>query len=164
MYFTDSNIPLTYTIIHDRWHEPSKEFIENNENSLFWSNLVQDEYCRKLENIIDDIGLFLETSEDILISNQQDFINYWEFENFILKRTKDCKLDSHKKRKILEQFWRKFNFYDGIAEIISSKFSIFIKDFENVYYSILLKVLPIFCFYIFCMNLYFYDVGLDRIG
>ena len=52
LFFTDTNIALGYTVVHDRWHDPSKEFIENHEDALFWSNLVHDEYCRKLDWII----------------------------------------------------------------------------------------------------------------
>ena len=67
VFFVDTNIPLGYTVIHDKWHDTSKKFIENNKGSVFWSNLVRDEYSRKLENIIDEIEYFLEASEDILL-------------------------------------------------------------------------------------------------
>lgn len=123
VFFVDTNIPLGYTVIHDKWHDTSKKFIENNKGSVFWSNLVRDEYSRKLENIIDEIEYFLEASEDILLTNQKDFVNFDEFRKFILKRTRECEIDPHKKQKILEHFWKRYNFNEGISGIVSSRFT-----------------------------------------
>lgn len=40
--FLDTNIPIGYTVIHDRLHEDSKTFIDNHEtDSIFWSTLVK---------------------------------------------------------------------------------------------------------------------------
>lgn len=56
-FFTDTNIPIGYTVIHDKWHKPSKKFINNHSNeSIFWSNLVQKEYQETLNDIIDDVN------------------------------------------------------------------------------------------------------------
>lgn len=58
-YFTDTNIPLGYTVIHDRWHVESTDFILKNQNKIFWSNLVQEEYSNKLSYITHDVERFL---------------------------------------------------------------------------------------------------------
>lgn len=140
-FFTDTNIPIAYTVIHDKWHENATAFIKNHEeDTIFWSSLVKEEYNEKLEDIIDNVTSFLETSEDILNINQNDFINYYEFEKYLLERTKECSLDKIKKQKILEHFWMKYGFSEGISEIISSKFSVFINHFEQIYYARELKL------------------------
>jgi len=93
-FFVDTNIPLGYTVIHDKWHEKSKTFIENHANdSIFWSTLVKKEYRKKLNDIIDEVRIFLEYCKTLLKANQRDFINYFEFENFIIKKTKVSTLD-----------------------------------------------------------------------
>ena len=128
-FFIDTNIPIAYTIIHDKMHENTTDFINNNDEDQIWSTLVKNEYDDKLSDIIDDVANFLEISEDLLNINQNDFVNYYDFEKYILKRTKGCKLDKTKKQKILEHFWRKYNFFEGISGIVSSKFSVFINHF-----------------------------------
>ncbi len=86
-FFTDTNIPIGYTVIHDRLHKPSKTFINNHStDSIFWSNLVQQEYKKTLNDIIDDMNVFLSYCKSSLETNQHDFINYFDFENFLLKQ------------------------------------------------------------------------------
>lgn len=59
--FLDTNIPIGYTVIHDRLHEDSKTFIDNHEtDSIFWSTLVKKEYRQTLNDIIDEVKIFLE--------------------------------------------------------------------------------------------------------
>lgn len=135
-FFTDTNIPIAYTVIHDKWHKNAIKFIKNHEkDNIFWSNLVKKEYDEKLGDIIDEVTNFLETSEDLLNINNKDFINYYDFEKYLFKRTRECNLDKTKKQKILEHFWRKYDFSEGISGIISSKFSVFINYFELIYYT-----------------------------
>lgn len=135
-FFVDTNMPIAYTVIHDKFHENAASFINSHEeDSIFWSTLVKNEYGDKLEDIIDDMTNFLESCEDLLNINQKDFMNYYDFEKYILKRTKDCRLDYTKKQKILEHFWKKYDFFEGISRIISSKFSVFINHFEQIYYA-----------------------------
>jgi predicted nucleic acid-binding protein len=133
-YFIDTNVAIGYTIIHDKWHESSKEFIENTLDYIFWSELVEIEYANKINEIIDLAEIFLEMTDYILINNQKDFINYDDFERFVLKKTKPCKLDEIKKRRILENFWLKYQFNEGISQIVSLKFNNFKEEsFEKVY-------------------------------
>lgn len=99
----DTNVPIGYTIIHDRWHENSKNFIDNNKNSIFWSNFVKSEYYNKLDNILDYIVKFLKSIVCILKVNEMDFYSYNSFEEHILNETRFCKLDYFKKR-----FWKIF--------------------------------------------------------
>ena len=135
-FFTDTNIPIAYTVIHDKWHENAIKFFKKHEkDNIFWSNLVKKEYDEKLGDIIDEVTNFLETSEDLLNINNKDFINYYDFEKYLLKRTGECNLDRTKKQKILEHFWEKYGFSEGISGIISSKFSVFINYFELIYYT-----------------------------
>ena len=47
-FFTDTNIPLRYTVIHDKWHEYCERFYLKTDEEIFWSNLVKKEYARKL--------------------------------------------------------------------------------------------------------------------
>ena len=56
-FFVDTNIPLGYTIIHDKFHDPSKNFIEDNED-IFWSNLVKKEYTEKLDALLTILKYF----------------------------------------------------------------------------------------------------------
>ncbi|MBQ7928549.1 MAG: hypothetical protein IJ287_07425 [Methanobrevibacter sp.] len=131
-FFVDTNIPLGYTVIHDKWHEKSKTFIENHANdSIFWSTLVKKEYRKKLNDIIDEVRIFLEYCKSILKTNQRDFINYFEFENFIIKKTKVCTLDYAKKQKILEEFWNSTALNEGIAEMVYLNSVNFFMIFKN---------------------------------
>lgn len=109
MYFLDTNVPIGYTIVHDMWHEPSKNFI-NNKSNIFWSNFVKNEYYNKLDDILELTEKFLTAVILILNVNEKDFYTYISFEEYILKRTKFCMLDYFKKQKILENFWHKNNF------------------------------------------------------
>lgn len=134
-YFIDTNISLGYTIIHDKWHDVSKTFINNHEkDSIFWSNLVKNEYAKKFNKIIDDMNIFIIHCKIILKDNQKDFINYYEFENSLIKKTKIDRLDNFKKQKILKEFWNKYKFNEGISEAIYLKFLEFIHEFERVFH------------------------------
>lgn len=97
-FFPDSNVPIGFTIIHDKWHISSQKFINEHKNSLLWSNLVEDEYNNKFEDIVDESDQFLKKTSDLLQSNQKDFINYSEFEKFIIIKTKSLSLDEIKKK------------------------------------------------------------------
>ena len=131
-FFVDTNIPLGYTVIHDKWHEKSKTFIENHaSDSILWSTLVKKEYRKKLNDIIDEVRIFLEYCKSILKTNQRDFINYFEFENFIIKKTKVCTLDNAKKQKILEEFWNSTALNEGIAEMVYLNSVNFFMIFKN---------------------------------
>lgn len=86
-YFIDTNIPIGYSIIHDQWHDVSKDFINNHQkDSIFWSNLVKREYTEKLNKIINNVSIFLNHCKTILKDNQKDFVNYFDFENFLIKK------------------------------------------------------------------------------
>ena len=132
-YFIDTNVALGYTVIHDKWHPPSEKFITETSEDIFWSNLVKKEYSSKLNNIENSIDFFLKRTKLILKNNQKDFINYYDFERFILKGTKICDLDKFKKQKILENFWSKYEFDEGISKVISTKFNDFTREFEKIY-------------------------------
>lgn len=132
-YFIDTNVALGYTIIHDKWHPQSDKFITETSEDIFWSNLVKKEYSSKLNNIENSIDFFLQRTKLILKNNQKDFVNYYDFEKLILKETKICDLDKSKKQKILENFWNKYDFDEGISEIISTKFNDFTREFEKMY-------------------------------
>lgn len=133
--FIDTNISVAHTIIHDKWHDPAKKIIDNTQDSIFWSTLVKKEYRDTVDNIIDDTEIFLKQTREILENNEKDFINYTKFENYILKRTKDCELDRYKKQKILEHFWEKNNIIEGISRNIYEQFEKFAKNFEKIYYN-----------------------------
>ena len=134
-FFTDTNIPIGYTVIHDKWHIPAKKFINNHSNdSIFWSNLVHEEYNKTLNEIIDDVNVFLYYCKSSLETNQKDFINYFDFENYLLKKTNNCQLDSYKKQKIFEEFWNNYHFTEGIAELVYLKFIDFTDAFEKIYF------------------------------
>ena len=88
-YFIDTNIPLGYAISHDKWHNVSKTFLDNHQkDSIFWSNLVKNEYTKKFNEILDDINTFIANCKTLLKENQKDFINYFDFEDFLIKKTK----------------------------------------------------------------------------
>ena len=79
MYFLDTNVPIGYTIVHDMWHEPSKNFI-NNKSNIFWSNFVKNEYYNKLDDILELTEKFLTAVILILNVNEKDFYTYISFE------------------------------------------------------------------------------------
>lgn len=131
-FFIDTNVALGYTVVHDRWHDSINTFIKDNSN-MYWSNLVKNEYTTKLDDILDDIDIFLKITLNILKNNQNDFPSYYIFEEHVLKKTKTCKLDDFKKRKILEHFWNNSIDQEGISEIIYLKFRNFNRNFEKMY-------------------------------
>ncbi|MBR3140898.1 MAG: hypothetical protein IKF11_08555, partial [Methanobrevibacter sp.] len=57
-----------------------------------------------------------------LKENQKDFINYFDFEDFLIRKTKMNSLDNFKKQMILKQFWTAYKFSEGISEVIYLKF------------------------------------------
>lgn len=132
-FFIDTNVAFGYTVIHDKWHEKANSFITNNANSLFWSNLVQQEYSNKFDDVLDDINHYLDSIESILENNQQDFSSYHDFEKFIIKKTQHTNLDGFKKRKILENFWIN-NIDYGISERIYLNFLGYKMTFNRIYF------------------------------
>lgn len=132
-FFIDTNMAISFTVIHDKWHESSCELF-NKDDCLFWSNLVKKEYGVKLNDIIDEIDIFFNLTKDILKHNHKDFINYFDFEKFIIIKTSGCSLDMFKKVKILMHFWNKYFTNDGISRIVYEKFKIFCDEFESVYF------------------------------
>lgn len=130
--FIDTNVAVGYTVIHDKWHNYSKDFINDN-SSIFWSTFVKEEYQDTLDDIIDDMGDFLDKTTYLLEKNQSDFTNFSDFENFVLKNTRKCELDRHKKQKILEEFWHTNQFTYAISKVISIKFNEFIGTFQKPY-------------------------------
>ena len=134
-YFIDTNIPLGYAIIHDKWHNVSKTFLDNHQkDSIFWSNLVKNEYTEKFNEILDDINTFIANCKTLLKENQKDFINYFDFEDFLIRKTKMNSLDNFKKQMILKQFWTAYKFSEGISEVIYLKFIGFAHEFERIYH------------------------------
>ena len=97
-FFIDTNLAVGYSVIHDKWHEKSKKIVENNEN-IYWSNLVQQEYNYKLEDIENTSEFFLKRVKLILKNTSNEFLNYYDFEKYILKKTRMCHLDKYKKQK-----------------------------------------------------------------
>ena len=81
--FLDTNIPIGYTVIHDRLHEDSKTFIDNHEtDSIFWSTLVKKEYRQTLNDIIDEVKIFLEYCKSIfnvvnLIFSKNSYFSFY---------------------------------------------------------------------------------------
>lgn len=75
-FFIDTNVPIGYTVPHDKWHENSVNFIENADEPIFWSTFVKKEYSDTLENIVDNIEIFLNSINKILKNNEKDFSNY----------------------------------------------------------------------------------------
>ena len=133
-YFTDTNIPLGYAVIHDKWHKKSTEFILDDENTIFWSTLVRKEYSNKLSDIIFDVESFLKRTNLILKNNERSFVNFYEFEKFILSRTKHLCLDEFKKRKILENFWNDNDFLYENPENIHTNFKKYYDGFQKIYF------------------------------
>ena len=78
------------------------------------------------------IDIYLGKARYLLKNNQNDFVNYAEFENFILERTKSIDLDDVKKINILRQFWSKYNFSEGISTIVYKKFNDFSEKFKKI--------------------------------
>ena len=114
-YFIDTNIQLGYAIIHDKWHNVSKTFLDNHQkDSIFWSNLVKNEYTEKFNEILDDINTFIANCKTLLKENQKDFINYFDFEDFLIRKTKMNSLDNFKKQMILKQFWTAYKKLNNI--------------------------------------------------
>ncbi len=132
--FTDTNLPIGYAIPYDKWHDCSVKLIQKPSYTIYWSNLVEEEYGIKLGSIIDDIEIFSNEVKEILKNNEKDFSSYSEFEKFLLKRTKGCNLDKDKKIKLIEDFWIKNNIIEGISEDICIKFDAFRKDLQNIFY------------------------------
>ena len=74
VFFTDTNIPIGYTIIYDKFHDQSKIFINKHENdSIFWSNLVEEEYRQTLNDIIDEVNIFMNYSKSALKKKSKRF-------------------------------------------------------------------------------------------
>ena len=126
-------MPIGYTVIHDKWHEESVEFIETSTEPIYWSNLVEEEYDEPLEDITSDLIYWLNYITEILKNNENDFDSYYNFEKYILIKTKSINIDDTKKRKILEKFWQKNNFNYGISTIIYSNFLKYSHDFKKIY-------------------------------
>ena len=132
--FTDTNLPIGYAIPYDKWHDCSLKLIQNSSHTIYWSNLVEEEYGKKLDSIIDKLEFFSNEVKEILKNNEKDFSSYSEFEKFLLRRTKECNLDKIKKIKLIEYFWIKNNIIEGISEDICIKFDAFRKDLQNIFY------------------------------
>lgn len=132
-YFADTNLAFGYTVIHDKWHENSKEFIEDN-NLIFWSTLVQKEYTEKLDDVLDDIEYFLESIELILEDNEVDFVSFQNFERFILKKLSNVNLDGFKQHRILENFWNDNDFTFVGSHELYLKFLKFKSGFNYIYF------------------------------
>lgn len=133
-YFVDTNVPIGYTVPHDKWHAQSINFLNKTSAPIFWSNLVQKEYFDTLNSIVDNMEIFLDEIEKILKENEKDFNNYFRFERFILQKTKHCKLDKTKKIKILEDFWAMNNIIEGPAKEVYVKFTDFIENLNKIYF------------------------------
>ena len=131
-YFLDTNMPIWYTIIHDKHHENASRFIEKHSNSVFWSNFVEEEYLNTFNDISKSIRHFLDTIESILENNEKNFDYYLEFENFIINKTKHVPLDEFKKLKILENFWKDNEFAHANCENIYNNFVKFNRNFNRI--------------------------------
>ncbi|MDO5859309.1 hypothetical protein [Methanobrevibacter sp.] len=134
-FFIDTNMAIGYSVVHDKWHDNAVKFICETEEDIFWSNLVQKEYCKKLGKIISIVERFLKRANLLLKNNETSFTNYKEFENFILKETKDIPLDKNKKITILENFWWEFDFCYEVPQILFEKFNDYYDGFQNVYFT-----------------------------
>lgn len=133
-FFIDTNVAIGYSVVHDKWHNKTTEFIHENDEDIFWSNLVQKEYTEKLGEIIRLVERFLKRANLLLKNNKSSFTNYDNFENFIIIKTRDIPLDTTKKIKILENFWDKFDFYYEVPQIVYEKFNNYYTGFQNVYF------------------------------
>lgn len=134
-FFIDTNLPIGYTVPYDKWHQASINFIDNTFNPIFWSNLVEKEYDDKIDSIIDNLEVFSNKVLKILKDNERDFSSYFEFENYFLNVTKDCKLDDTKKVKFLEDFWIKNKIIEGISEELYFIFIDFKKDLNYIFFT-----------------------------
>ena len=64
-FFSDTNVAIAYTVVHDKYHVKAKNFIDNHfQDNIFWSNLVSSEY----EGVFEDIMLDIDNFFDILFS------------------------------------------------------------------------------------------------
>jgi hypothetical protein len=133
-FFTDTNLPIGYTIIHDKWHENSKKFYSREKEKKYWSTLVHNEYENTLKDIVKQEETFLNRSNYFLKNNEKDFLNYTAFEKYVLQKTKECGLDNTKKIKILKEFWKKYEFTEGISTTVCVKFKNFSDEFEKIYH------------------------------
>ena len=104
-YFIDTNIAISYSLIHDKHHKKSIKFINNKYNDIYWSNIVENEYTNKINKINNDTIDFLQKVEKIIKNENIMFFNNIDFENRIIQKTKNCKLDQIKKRKLLFYIW-----------------------------------------------------------
>ena len=134
VFFTDSNVPLGYTVIHDKWHRKADKFVNSNQNSIFWSTLVKKEYETKFGDISNDVDYFLDSVESLLEDNENDFEYYSKFEDFVIRRTKNIGLDDFKKHQIIEHFWRDNNFDYAISEDVYIEFRKFNFNFNMLYF------------------------------
>ncbi len=152
-YFVDTNIPIGYTIPYDKWHDQSVNFIENISEIIYWSNLVKKEYETVLNSIIDDSEIFLDYICKTLKENEKDFLNFFEFEEYLKKCTIACKLDEIKKTKILEKFWMECNITEGLSYKLPEEFIMFSENLNMIYFKRDMKLKT---------NLVLHDCGLDN--
>lgn len=59
-YFPDTNIPIGYPVIYDKWHEYSKNFYLETDKKIFWSNFVKQEYSMNISGIVQIIDVYWE--------------------------------------------------------------------------------------------------------
>lgn len=119
-YFIDTNIAIGYSLKCDKWHEYANKFIQDNEsqNTIIWSDTVEEEFENKFEEIFEFLKIFMNNMIELIENQEELFINYYSFEKYILKGSKNCKLDLTKKIKIIEFFWEKYNgIFDNISEM-----------------------------------------------
>lgn len=130
--FIDTNIALGYSLKCDKWHDVSQEFISKNQD-IYWSDCVKKEFNIKFRKIITMIIIFLQRINIILKNNITEFINYSDFEKFILNNTKHCKLDLTKKIKVIEYFWNENNISaNDSTNFISIKFNNFLIRYAHI--------------------------------
>ena len=133
-FFIDTNVALGFSIIPDKWHDKSRVFFEENlDKDIYWSNLVKEEYLEKSIYIALLIRDFLQKIQYILENSNKRFINIYEFEDFIMKKTEDCKLDRSKKRNILQHFCDSYNINFMDVNQLCSKFESFSDIFFRFY-------------------------------
>ena len=106
-YFIDTNIAIAFTFFPDKFHNPSKDFIINTVEDIYWSNNVQLEYDKKYDAISNKIKTFLNEIVVDLEDFNGVFLNLNSFEDFVLKNTMYIDLDIVKKRKLILIFWEK---------------------------------------------------------
>lgn len=130
--FIDTNIAIGYSISCDKFHVPSQKFIRNNKFPHYWSENVLNEFNRKFNDIFNEIETYLDEILELLTINPGNFINQYEFEEYILTQTKEADLDNFKKMKIIQFFWEKsmINFDDTPMELLY-KFNLFLINYTN---------------------------------